>query len=350
MTIQRLLVAFTLILLTASNLYAKGFNVAILMYHKFGEDRYPSTSVTLEQFDTHLAYLEQNGFQVFSLVDIADAYRNRTDLPDKCVAITVDDAYASVYEHAYPRMKKRNWPFTVFVATDSVDKGYPAMMNWDQIREMQKNGVLFANHTATHDHLIQRKTGESADEHRQRVQKDIGLGQQRLIDELGSAPMLFAYPYGEFNAKIAAYLESAGYLAFGQHSGAMGLNSNPVALPRFPVNEHYGDINDLRDKLNSLAMPINSQTPFDPVTIETQPTLEISLDQTDMGLDELTCFISGQGQAVPKWVAKGRRFTIQAAKPLPMGRSRYTCTAPNKERTRYYWFSHQWVVVDEIGQ
>jgi len=337
---------FIFILFSVSTLYAQGFNAVILMYHKFGENKYPSTSVRLEQFETQLDYIRTNGFKVLPLEEIAAAYRNQTDLPDKSIAITVDDAYASVYTEAYPRLKKLNWPFTVFVCTDSVDQNFKAMMTWDQMREMKENGVLFANHTSTHDYLVRRKKGETADEHLERVQNDIEHAQQRLVDEFGSTPMLFAYPYGEFNTQIAEYLKSAGYLAFGQHSGAMGLHSNPVALPRFPVNEHYGDIKSLRAKFKALAMPVTSLAPFEPVTTDRQPLLEVSLDEADAWLGEMACFISGQGRTTPKWVEKGKRFTIQAAKPLPNGRSRYTCTAPNKQRNRYYWFSHQWVVVD----
>jgi len=332
-------------LLPVLAVYGQDFNAVILMYHKFGEDRYPSTSVTLAQFDTHLEYLENNGYHMLPLDQIITAYRNNSPLPDKSIAVTVDDAYLSVYDQAFPRMKKRNWPFTVFVATDGVDKGFGSYMNWEQMREMKKNGVLFANHTATHDYLIRRKDGESADEHIARVRSDIERAQRRLSEELGSAPMMLAYPYGEYNTPIARLVESMGFVAFGQHSGAMGPLCNPVTLPRFPVNQHYGDIKSLRAKFRSLALPVSSITPFEPVTSEKRPVLEINLEATGTRLNELACFISGQGRVKPKWIDPGKRFSIQASKPLSMGRNRYTCTAPNRERTRYYWFSHQFVIM-----
>jgi peptidoglycan/xylan/chitin deacetylase (PgdA/CDA1 family) len=323
----------------------RDFNAVILMYHKFGEDRYPSTSVTLAQFDAHLDYLESSGFHVLPLEEIVTAFRNQSPLPDKTIAFTVDDAYLSVYKEAYPRMQKLNWPFTVFVATDGVDEGFHSYMTWDQMREMQKGGVLFANHTATHDYLIRKKEGETTHAQLARVRADIERCQERLLEELGKAPMLFAYPYGEYNADIARLVDAMGYVAFGQHSGAMGPYSNPVTLPRFPVNAHYGDLKSLRTKLHSLALPVSSISPFDPVTAERNPVLEIQLENnTDVRFNELACFISGQDGTDPAWIEPGKRFAIQATKPLSNGRNRYTCTAPNKARNRYYWFSHQLVV------
>jgi len=339
------LIAAVSLLFPTLALASRDFNAVILMYHKFGENRYPSTSVTLEQFDAHLDYLKNNGYHVLPLEEIVTAYRNQTPLPENSIAITVDDAYLSVYKEAYPRMRKLNWPFTVFVATDGVDKGFRSHMTWDQMREMQKGGVLFANHTATHDYLIRKKNGETDPAHIARVRADIERCQKRLSEELGEAPMLFAYPYGEYSTGIAQLLESMGFAAFGQHSGAMGPYSNPVTLPRFPVNEHYGDLKNLKAKFRSLALPVTSLVPFEPVTAERNPVLEVNLENSlDVRFKELACFINGQGKTDPVWIQPGKRFSIQASKSLSNGRNRYTCTAPNKARDRYYWFSHQFVV------
>ncbi|MCG6911267.1 MAG: polysaccharide deacetylase family protein [Deltaproteobacteria bacterium] len=332
----------------AQGVSGQEFNAVVLMYHKFGEDRYPSTSVSLEQFHAHLEYLATNGFHVLPLEEIVTAYRNKSPLPDKCISFTVDDAYLSVYTQAFPRMKKRNWPFTVFVSSDAVDKGYRSYMTWDQMREMRKNGVSFANHTASHDYLVRRKQGESAQAHIDRVRNDIEHCQRRLLEELGDAPMLFAYPYGEYNTEIARLVESMGFTAFGQHSGAVGPFCNPATLPRFPVNQHYGDLKSLKTKFYSLALPVSSIVPFEPVTAERRPVLKVYLEETDARLNELACFVSGQGRTMPKWIESNRRFSIQAAKDLGNGRNRYTCTAPNRERSRYYWFSHQFVITPPV--
>ena len=89
----------------------------ILMYHRFGEDRYPSTNVTLEQFEEHLEVLAQDQYNVLPLDDIVAYRQSGEPLPDRTVAITIDDAYLSVYEQAFPRLQRYGFTATLFMAT-----------------------------------------------------------------------------------------------------------------------------------------------------------------------------------------------------------------------------------------
>ena len=85
-----------------------------------------------------------------------------------------------VYTEAYPRLKQRRWPFTVFVSTDYIDKQFPNYMSWAQMREMQDVGATFGNHSTRHGYLIRRRAQESEEQWRQRVRHDIEHAQQRL--------------------------------------------------------------------------------------------------------------------------------------------------------------------------
>ena len=124
----------------------EGAQAVIFMYHRFGESRYPSTSITLAQFEEQLAFFEKNDFSALPLSEIVETMKHNKQLPDKAIAITIDDAYLSAYTEAYPRLKGKGYPFTVFVATGIVDQGIPAYMDWQQMAEMQKHGASFANH------------------------------------------------------------------------------------------------------------------------------------------------------------------------------------------------------------
>ncbi|WP_455198157.1 polysaccharide deacetylase family protein, partial [Kaarinaea lacus] len=126
----------------------------IFMYHHFGVSQYPSTNIRLEQFDAQLQYLADNDYQVWPLTKVAQYISAGKEFPGRVVAITIDDAYDSVYLEAFPRLRSRKWPFTVFVSTDGVDKRYKSYMTWDQMREMKQQGVTFANHSASHDYLV----------------------------------------------------------------------------------------------------------------------------------------------------------------------------------------------------
>lgn len=315
----------------------------VFMYHRFGEDRFPSTNIRIDQFEEQLEFLDNNGFTIMPLQGIVDALKNNTPLPDKAVAITIDDAYRSVYDEAYPRLKKRNFPFTVFVAPQTVDEGIEAYMKWPQIGEMHRNGVTFANHSLNHDYLVRRKNGESNASWAERIKKDIEKAQQRLQKELGAAPALFAYPYGEFNSELMDIVKDLGYTAFGQHSGSIGPLSNLAALPRFPVAEAFADITSFRTKALSLPMPVVQQDPVDPQTTKGRPLLTVSLASTDASLEQLACYV-GNNQMRIQWVKPGEIFSIQASKNLPPGRSRYNCTALSGTENRYYWYSHQWIL------
>ncbi len=321
----------------------------ILMYHHFGVDRHPSTNIRLEQFEAHLDHLSQAGYQIWPLAKVADYIRKKQPFPARIVAITIDDAYLSVYTEAYPRLLKKSWPFTVFVATDGVDRRYPSYMTWQQMREMQNNGVTFANHSASHDYLIRKKPGENDQQWEGRITSDIQRAQKRLKIKLGRAPKLFAYPYGEYNTALANIVNKMGYIAFGQHSGPAGINDDTRALPRFPMAEKFAGLNDFKLKINSLALFIEKQTPWEPSVDHNNnpPKLLIKLaSQKDIKLDQLTCFVSGQGRVAVKWLnGQKTQFSVQATAPLPTGRSRYNCTVPSSENGRFYWYSHLWILL-----
>jgi len=323
--------------------FGMGNHAVGFIYHRFGEDTYPSTNIRVSQFQDQIDYLADNNFTVLSLPEVIQALQDNAPLPDKVVTITVDDAYRSVYDVAYPLLREKGWPFTVFVATDGVDKGMRAYMTWDQMREMQKHDVTFANHSASHDHLAFTNEGEDVASWRKRVTMDIQTAQQRLRDEFGLAPMLFAYPYGEYNVELMELVAELGYVGLGQQSGAMGILSDTRSLPRFPIAEQYANLEQFGIKASSLPLPVRKQVPLNQVTRDRKPQLTVTLETGTANLDRLACFFEGDSIPV-HWVEKKKVFAIQAISDLPAGRSRYNCTAPDTNSNRYFWFSHPWLV------
>lgn len=316
----------------------------VLMYHRFGDDHHPSTNITVEQFEAQLDHLENHGYTVVPLADVVAAIRGDGDLPDRAVAITIDDAYRSVYTVGYPRFRDRGMPFTVFVATDPVDGGQPDFMSWDQMREMAEHGAGFANHGATHDSLIHRRPGENRSDRIARVRADIAKGNRRLTEELTPLSGVFAYPYGEYDDDAAAVVVELGLIAFGQHSGAVGPANDLRALPRFPMAEAFAAMDEFAVKVASRPLPVEKVEPWDPVTMDRRPRIEVTLAATDARLDRLACFVGGQGEVSVEWVEPGQRFAVAPSKNLPAGRNRVNCTAPAAEGGGFHWFSHPWVV------
>jgi peptidoglycan/xylan/chitin deacetylase (PgdA/CDA1 family) len=320
-------------------------SAVVLMYHRFGEDRFPSTSIRVDQFEAQLNYLRDNEYTVVPLADVIAALTDEKALPPRAVAITIDDAYRSVYEVATPLFREYGYPFTVFVATDAVDDGLRAYMTWDQMREMADGGATFANHGASHESLIAKRNNESDADWLSRIRADVDKGWQRLSAELDPLPGVFAYPYGEFDTAAANLLRDAGYIAFGQQSGSVGMYSDTRALPRFPMAESFAGMDQFRTKVASLPMPVQDVMPWEPVVTTTQPRIEVTLIQGHglTRISELACFVAGQGRVEVEWFEPGRRFAVGPEKPFGPGRRRVNCTAPGNEG-RYYWFSHAWIV------
>src|SRR5579859_1058723 len=200
-------------------------HAVVFIYHRFGDDRYPSTDTKTQQFKAQLGWLAENRYEVWPLPKIVQYLKDGKNLPDHVVAITIDDAFQSFYENGYPLLKERGWPFTIFVSTDGVDSKQSDYMTWDELREVTDHGGTLANHTADHGHLPFRLKDESDLNWADRVRADIAKGQSRLEAEIGkdvnSDPKLFAYPYGEFTGELVKLVDGLGYVAFGQQAGAL---------------------------------------------------------------------------------------------------------------------------------
>ena len=308
-------------------------HAVVLMYHRFGENKYPSTNIKTEQFIQQLDFFESNGFTVWPLEKIISNLKNKSPIPDKTIAITIDDAYLSVFQIAYPLMLDRNIPFTLFVSSSVVDKGYSSYMSWEQIKDMADHGVTIGNHSANHLHLVESNNA---------IHLEVISAQKRIKEKTSVDTTFFAYPYGEYDLEMTGQLKALNYIAFSHQSGPIGEASNFQALPRFPVSEHYSDLNALKDKLYSLPMPVIDRKPEKIVTSVPMPLMMITLDEKVKLKNSLQCFVSGQGRANVRWI-DDNRFTVQAKKPIVLRRSRYNCTIKDVNSGRFFWYSHMWL-------
>ncbi len=315
----------------------------VLMYHRFGEDEYPSTNIRIEQLEAQLEYLQENDYSVVPLARVLAALEHGQPLPERAVAITVDDAYRSVYTGGFPRLAAAGMPFTVFVSSDPVDQALPDYMTWDQMREMSAMGVSFANHGAAHDSVISRIAGEDDTARLARVRANVEAGARRLAEELEPLGNAFAFPYGEYDAAAAGMLREMGYVNFGQHSGAIGPLSDLRAVPRFPMAEAFAGMDQFPTKVSSGPLPVLALEPWDPVTSAREPVIEVELADGDARYAELACYVGGQGRVDVRWLEAHSRFRVGPASPFGAGRHRVNCTAPRNDGG-YLWFSHQWIV------
>ncbi len=324
----------------------------VLQYRHISDETPGITSVTPEQFQKHLDYLLINDHAVMPLEDVITSLKIGIPLPEKCVALTIDDAYISAYTEAYPRVVRYDYPLTVFVSTDAVDSGLDTHLSWDQMREMQAKGISFQNHSQSHDHLIRQLEDEDLDDWEQRIAADIQIAQNRIQTELGSTPTLFSYPYGEYNEALKQTVASMGLIGFGQQSGPIWRQADFTALPRFPMASIYASMRSFPKKVNSLPLPITGAFPEDPVVPldEWHPPLTLIFSPDVSNTKDLTCYLNGSREVSYHWLDQpAGAVVVTPTGRLNVGRNRTDCTLPVPGEDRLAWYSHSWIRLLEDG-
>lgn len=321
-------------------------NLVILQYHHVANNTPAITSTTIEQFEQHMALLNEE-YNVVSLQDTLNKIRSGEAIPNKSVAITFDDGFTDIAENAYPILQRYNFPFTVFVNPGSVGSS-KHQMTWQRMKEMQPL-ANFANHSMHHNHLLDRPASESEQTWLENVLVDIDNAQAMLVAKLNVTNKWLAYPYGEFNHELKQALLSKGYIGFGQQSGAVSSISDFAALPRFPLSGIYANVDSLRDKLNSLAMPV---TRIGPKSNAFRNGSEISslvlkIDSDDLNARWFACYLNGKRL---NHHSQTDKINVEVNLSLKLGRNRINCTAPSKSMPgRYYWYSYPIFTANDEG-
>jgi peptidoglycan/xylan/chitin deacetylase (PgdA/CDA1 family) len=160
--------------------------------------------------------------------------------------VSFDDAFRSI-TLVLPELRRLGVPVTVFACTDLTDSGvldvpelaatralHPealSVMGWSELRELAQEGVTIGSHTRTHPHLT--RLSDAA------LDSELGDSRQRLEDELRAPCDLFAYPYGERDARVQAATARAGYrAAFALRAPVRPLD--PYAVPRVDLYRGHG--------------------------------------------------------------------------------------------------------------
>ena len=315
----------------------------VLLYHHVSTHTPPSTSISPEDFRAHLEYLRENSFSVLPLPEMMDKIRQQLPLPDRAVAITFDDGYISIYENAFPLLQEFSMPFTLFLSTNPIDNNQPGYLNWDQVRELSAAGVQIANHLVSHPYMLSKEEGENDQAWLARLRQELLDAEATIKRETGQTHRTLAYPYGEYDPAIKAMIEAEGFIGFAQNSGAIGYQSDLLALPRFPLASIYANLETARIKLDSLAFNVQIIEPQSPVTRETAPSVTLRFDEGPYDRDRIACYGNGQ-PLIMNWL----ETDTQAVKLTPeitfsSRRWRYICTAPMPDTSRFFWYSVQWI-------
>ncbi|HJN94726.1 MAG TPA: polysaccharide deacetylase family protein [Gammaproteobacteria bacterium] len=319
----------------------------ILLYHHVATDTPPSTSISPTDFRAQLEYLRDNDFSVIGLDTLIEALRNGKPVPDRAVAITFDDGYASIYSEAFPMLQSFGYPFTLFLSTDPINRSQANYMTWAQVRELSDAGVVIANHLIEHPYMLTRQEGETDQQWLQRQRVEILTAEETIANQTGQSHRYLAYPYGEFDPAIKSLLGELNFVGLAQNSGAVGYNSDFLALPRYPLASIYADLDSARTKLDTKAFNVSLLSPVSPVTTVRNPPVTLQFDPGDYKLDQIGCFANSE--PIPMtWLDKENGLVeLRPDQEYPGRRWRYICTAPDPQSRRYYWYSVQWIKLDD---
>ena len=265
------------------------FGIISLMYHRFEENKYPSTNIRLNDFKKHLKIIQNNNIQFVNPKNFEDELIKKKK--QRKILLTIDDGFLSFYENAWPILKEKKIPFILFVSTKEV--GSSNYMTWDQLKELNKEDfVEIGNHSHTHEYLVD-KTNDII---RSDIQKSINIFKEKL----GKNSNFFSYPFGEYSVNFKNIIKSFGFkYAFGQHSGVIDDTKNFYELPRFPINEKYGEIKRFNSLTKTLPLKYKKIFPEEKYLIANKnpPEVRIEFNENIKNLKLINCY-SNEGD---KW-------------------------------------------------
>lgn len=222
-----------------------GTGVMVLNYHKV-EDVEISLSINVRDFEKHMKWLKEKGYNSITPDELYDFVANGASLPPNPVLITFDDGYADNYRNAYPILNKYGFKGTIFVVTSFLGK-YDNYLTWEQCSELVKNGFYIESHTANHKIMT-----EISDED---LMEELRLSRKEIKDRLGIDADYVAYPTGTYNLHIAQLVKDAGYkAAFTIKYDNVSRNSNVYALERVPIFHTMTTNKDFLERID--YMPI----------------------------------------------------------------------------------------------
>ncbi|HEY5691062.1 MAG TPA: polysaccharide deacetylase family protein [Cyclobacteriaceae bacterium] len=320
-------------------LFSKEKEIVTFVYHRFGDDRFPSTNITVTNFELHLQWLSANHYQVLSLSD-ALHYLQNDSMTRKTAVITIDDGYKSFYANGFPLLKKYKMPATLFINTETV--GARDYMSWRELEQLTINGIEIGNHTHSHAYFLNQKQNERYTA----FLNEIELSQKLIEEHLRLKPKVFAYPYGEFDDGFETIVKATGFIgAAAQNSGVINRSTNVFQLPRFPMSEAYTD--KFVEKAQMESLHIIQSAPALPTVPrgKSRPILTLTIDPKGLRTDQLQCFVQNSSckLRIVKQSPTELKMTMQATTSiLKSRRTLYTLTAPDSSGN-WHWYSHLWI-------
>lgn len=225
--------------------------ILVLMYHDISEVGPPWTTASPSGFSRVIAALANAGWESLTVSECVSAVMSQPDAgcEKKRFAITFDDGASGVAEHAAPVLDRHGYRATVFVVPSWVGSvryyrflhgiGAPvtetecgqagvtrhAYMTWNDVADLAKRGWEIGSHSLTHCHLA-----EVMDD--QYLQQEIRRSADIIEDKLGRPVTAFAYPFGQYNARVLSLVAQRYTAACTVNPGIYSGRGSALEIPR----------------------------------------------------------------------------------------------------------------------
>ena len=217
-------------------------------------------------------------------------------------------------------------------------------MNWEQILELHESGLVeIGNHSHSHEYLV--------DENPKIIKNDILRSIKIFNEKLGKNSIFFSYPFGEYSLEFKKIIKELGFdYAFGQHSGVIDETKDLWELPRFPINEKYGELKRFKTLIKTLPFKYEKITPEDRYLLQSNnpPNVKIFFKDNINYLKQINCFSNEDN----KWRESNISFVeenileIKISEKFIGERGRINCSLREKEGF-WRWLGIQFVIAEK---
>ena len=226
---------------------------AILVYRHIDAKEGPNT-ISPEHFVKQIDTLKELGYNFISLEQAANFLEGKGSIPANAVVVTFDDGYDSFYRYVYPVLKQRSIPASMFIVVRyvGVSNGNKRRLSWEEMKEMQKDGLTFYSHTYDSHYyvsvdsagtkktalagLIYREDGskETVAEFRSRVEEDLRKAKELIEANLEKPSKYLALPFGIANEEAINIAQKLGHTyILTTERGLNDIKTPPSHLLRF---------------------------------------------------------------------------------------------------------------------
>ncbi len=199
--------------------------IPVLMYHSIGTKYDRSICVSEKLFQEQMEWLYNHNFHTVNLDEFYSALSGKSAFPDNPILVTFDDGFSDNYQVAWPILKQYGFNATFFIVTSQIN---PYNIDWDQLRELVRQGNSIGSHSVNHFDLTTLNTKQQ--------EKELRESKEMLEENLGTSIKAFCFPYGGYNKTTLALLPESGYLlSFTATSGKVRFGDNEYLLKRVHV-------------------------------------------------------------------------------------------------------------------